>query len=665
MRPTIAATVFIGAVLLTLCAPHGPRAAAAAEELGTLVEADFEGKNFAGFTSAGEAKDALREKLYEELEHKLHAYGFAKSDTGNLLIGARFYDLQAGEKRVDIAEGGGGKRVLVYDLSGRASFRIGPAETQRLFNTLIDVQPLSDAEVARFRENLKLFAALKPPSNQLDRLRDKLKRAWLEQARGSLTAALSNRAIPADTFARAFADVYPTVKAYREETGDAEGTTQLAATVEALARKYFTATAIDSGSAPRVAAAITAAGEQAAAEIPDLAQKLRGVVEFRWREQINEMAGAEQTPLNRLKIEVDEFARQFGGSKFAAEAGRRLEARLVRFLGLGETPDGTAFAAYTDEYLDFQRRFPQSASLAEVKGAFASRCAKVLPGIEAKNDEEYARYTKVWETCFEGTKGRPEYERLKNAQAAFLASSKARDERDLLGGLNFVIYWDRAAADFKFGGPKGAFPGQGKAADMWEAGQAAEKCYCRASPDDPCRQLMFSGEYYEVAAKYGPKGLYEVELCNFQMPQSKRTFLYQALRDRHKPLHKKTESEKFLNGLSGDDLEFQPSGGRKYRVVIGAAADRGSIRFTAPALAPEAPKEAGTAPAEEKKAARAWKKGDCVRWDCEGECRYEGKIKDKEKKGGRWLVTVKKAPRSLELDMNVAKDSDELQGCEE
>ena len=636
--------------------------AAAAAEPGALLEAEFEGKNFAGFSSGGEAKQALKEKLYDELERKLLAYGFAKSETGNILIGAKFQEMAADEKKVDISEGGKVKRVLVYDLAGRASVRIGPAEVQKLFNTLVELQPASENEVTRFRASLKLFTALNPPANHVDRLRDKLKRAWLEQAKASVSSALGNRALPADAFARAFADVYPTVKAYREETGDAEGTAQLGAIVEALGKKYFTATAIDSSRAPGIAAAIEAIGGQAAGEFPDLAGKLKGVVEFRWREQINEMSQGEATPLNRLKIEVDEFIRQFGGSKFAAEAQRRLEARLVRYLGLTETAAGAELAAYTDEYLDFSKRFPSSASQAEVRGAFVGRCAKVLPGLEAKNDDEYARYTKCWEACFEAAKGRPEYDRLKTAQAAFLAGNKSRDERDLLGGLGFVLYWDRAAAEFRFGGPKGSFPGQGKAADMWDSGQESEKCFCRASPDDLCRAIRFSGEYYEAAAKFGPKGLYEVELCSFEMPQSKRAFLYQSLRDRHKPLHKKAESEKFLNGLSGDDLEFAPTGGKRHRVVIGAAGDRGSVRFYMPGLAPSEERKAGTA-AEEKRPARAWKKGDCVRWDCDGECRYEGKIKDK--KGPRWLVTVKKAPRSLELDMNVPKDGDELQGCEE
>jgi hypothetical protein len=656
--------VFVPAVILVLCtAGFGlPRDAHGGPPEGGAVTAEFSGKNFV-HDSSSQAKEGLRERLYEELDRKLQEHGFRKADIGNILLGARFFDLEVKEKRVQIAEGGGTKTVTAFDLSGKAEVRLGSAEVQKLFQALQDLQPVSDADVTRFRGHLRLFAALSPPPQHLETLRAKLSRAWLDQAKAALGGALSGRAVPADAFARAFADVYPIVKAFREETGNAAGADQLMVLAESLVKKFFQATAVDSSRAESVLGAISEMERAAAADNPRLGEKIRDVVQFRWREQINEMAGSEAVPLERLAIEVDGFGRLFRESKFAAEAARRLEQRLAKAIGSGEPGEGAAFPAYADRYVDFVKRFPSSASGAEVKRVFSAACARVMPGLEAKNDEEYAAYTKCWEACFDASKGRPEYEKLKTAQAAFLAANKSRNERDLLGGLGFILYWDRAAADLGFGGQKASFPGGGKAADMWDSGQDAPQCVCRPSPDDLCRQIMFSGEYYEAAAKFGPKGLYEVELCNFQMPQARRAFIYQALRDRHKLLHKKPDAEKFINGLSGDDLEFAATGGKRHRVALGAAGEKGSIRFFVPGLAPPESRPAVKETAVEKRPSRPLKKGDCVRWDCDVECRYEGKIKDR--KGTKFMVTVKKAPRSLELDMNIAKDPDELQSCEE
>ncbi|MBI5527255.1 MAG: hypothetical protein HY897_13050 [Deltaproteobacteria bacterium] len=656
--------VRVAAVVLVLCSclvPHASRPASAADA-GAPVTAAFEGKNFV-FDSSSQAREGLRERLYDELDRKLQDHGFRKADIGNILLGARFSDMEVNEKRVQIAEGGGTKTVTAYDLSGKAEVRLGTADVQKLFQALQDLQPVSDADVTRFRGHLRLFAALSPPQQQLENLREKLTRAWLDQAKAALGGALSGRAVPADAFARAFSDVYPVVRAFREETGNTAGADQLTGLAESLVKKYFQAAAVDSSRAESVLDAVSAMEKEAGADNPQLGAKVRDVVQFRWREQINEMAGSEAVPLERLAIEVDGFARLFKGSKLVVETARRLEQRLAKAISSGDPGGGAAFSAYAERYVDFAKRFPSSASAAEVKRVFSSACARVMPELEAKNDEEYAAYTKCWEACFDASKGRPEYEKLKTAQASFLAANKARNERDLLGGLGFILYWDKAAADLGFGGQKGSFPGSGKGADMWDSGEDAPQCVCRPSPNDPCRQIMFSGEYYEAAAKFGPKGLYEVELCNFQMPQARRTFIYQALRDRHKPLHKKPDAEKFINGLSGDDVEFAATGGKRHRVALGAAGEKGSVRFFAPGFAPPESRPAVKETPAERRPARPFKKGDCVRWDCDVECRYEGKVKDR--KGAKLMVTVKKAPRSLELDMNVLKDPDEMQTCED
>jgi hypothetical protein len=358
---------------------------------------------------------------------------------------------------------------------------------------------------------------------------------------------------------------------------------------------------------------------------------------------------------------VDAFSRLFPSSKFLPDLMKRLEAAEVKFLLAPASDDAPTFIILTEAYRNFLSRFPGSKSHPAVSQAIITKCGAVLPGIEARTDDEYKALTRCWELCFDVTRGKALYDLLKTAQPEFISANKTRIEKELLGSLGFFLYWDIALQGIRFGAPRAAFPGGGKASELWEGGENAAQCLCRSSPEDMCRHVYFSGEYYEVAVKFGAKGLYEIELCNFNMPPSKRAFVYQTLRDRYVPLHGRPEGERFVNGISGDELEFSAMGGKKHRATVSASGEKGNIRFYSPEFAP-----AGTEVrpvAVQKRDTPVFRKGDCVRWDCDIECKYEGKVK--ERKGSEYTVTVRKAPRSLERDMNVRKEAESLQHCEE
>lgn len=60
---------------------------------------------------------------------------------------------------------------------------------------------------------------------------------------------------------------------------------------------------------------------------------------------------------------------------------------------------------------------------------------------------------------------------------------------------------------------------------------------------------------------------------------------------------------------------------------------------------------------------KGWGAGDCVRWDCAGDCGYEGKVQRRE--GARYLVTVE---NSLEDPRQVGSrrwvEEEELYDCQ-
>ncbi|MFA6032668.1 MAG: hypothetical protein WC889_07205 [Myxococcota bacterium] len=635
-------------------------AARASDDAAGVVRVEFSGKNFR-VDSEKEARELLKEGLRDALVLKLLEAGLPRESAVKLRSLAVFTLLDATDKKVDIMEGGAEKTVRVYDVTGRAELVMSQAQLDELAGLLVLMKPSSADELQIYRGFVKGYASLRPPADSLNRVRGNLRDVWSVRIRDAVPAALGQ----CGTFNSvrvSYAALAEEIAALVAETGDPEIATGLTAQLEGALLRCFQLTIVDEASAESAVVAAQAAG--ALSKTPGYGRKLQEAAEFKWRTLINdEIQTSPDVDVARLKVEVDGFERVFKGSKLTAELRKKVETYMARSLQSASAPDIVAMVALANEYSDFVRRFPASASLPAVTAHFAAVCARALPGSQAQSDVQYETIGGAWNVCSAASKGKPEFAQITAARPAFAEANRARVERELLGEVAGVLDWITLSGEIRFGAGRETL-GSGRLGAAWAKGVQGESCNCTEGTGDICRYFDNGRGRLEVDAKFGAKGLAVIELCSFDLPQSRRALLYKALADRMIPRHDRVEKDRFISGQQCDALEFESkTGGRK--AALEGQGGRGSIRFYTGVL-PGAVKGETKAVKEERQvhSSRSFDDGACVQWACEVDgCRYEGKVKSK--KGGGYLVTVEKAPRTSEIHMNVQKDPDELRACEE
>ena len=612
----------------------------------TTLKEDFFGKLYV-YEDKDDALSGLRVILSEKIEKRLKGMGFSSDYIINLLKKANYKNLTTVEKRVEILKDGKKVKTTAFDISGDIYIPIDEQDVKALGEDLRRFSPVSDEERVFYRDALRGFLELASQIRDIDTTLFKLKLS--EIYKSDIIKQIQNVFGADNTSFQTLKDRVIDVLNYIEtnriyldvESNIKEVVDDLISNVES----YYKRSIVDITNYQNAIDCAESISKMMPYKKEETLKSLFFIVEFKWAENIQNVSQSSNIELGRISNEISGFVDRFGSSKFMKNIKGKVSMRLIDELkGEGLDYDHLKYALIIAERLGLKEK--------ELIGLMIDRCVSIMEGVESSSDEVSVEINKSFESCIKISPP-DKKKRLMAFKDKFIKSDKTRIYKNSLGNLAFIMRFVRYADSIPFGGTMDAI-GLSKFSDFLNEGSLTSNCSCSQNPTDECRIFSYAGEQFELVISSSNSKVYKVAICNMNI-SGKESVVFAFLKDSFKPLFKGDSSS--LEGRDGSfDYEFK----KGIILTLEKVGSYGSLSIYDKSLRP---KDDGKVSYTSKETGDsiAFKKGDCVEWDCDVECRYKGKVE--KVSGSEVQVIITSAPKAAELNMRKGIIKSGLKRC--
>ncbi|HOX43028.1 MAG TPA: hypothetical protein PK668_05500 [Myxococcota bacterium] len=621
------------------------------------------------------AKGYLRQKLVALMAQQLLELGFEPARAVALASEGRLEAFSAVGREARVqgegAEQGQVKQVVLWQVDGRLEVALTDARLAELADRLERLPLVTMEEVEAVERHLGRFAAHKPEPARLEALQRKAGGRWAELLRPYLKTQLDTALEPMAGYLEALARVAVVLRAFRQAH-------PVDPVFDDLSKEFILGCLRLQRSLPvgeqgfaAVQALLTQVRELAGDFMPQLMPYLQRDLELAWRDHLVTQ-DEQKKPFPGLKQDFLRFLELFPRSQFYPDLELRFLARWVDHLQAIRPQGLEDLEALEREVGLLAARFPTFARLPEVQRGLGQRCLESLERLEAKDLEQMRRIQAALGGCDPflpaGQRSVDLRARLDDQERALLQVRDDELERAALKELTFFIEWDKAIRGLSWGAKRAGWLGRGEFARRWATGQdAGEACRCSLDPEEPCRVFPAEGPAggFEVVARFHRERLVGVDVCDVYAGASLGN-IYRFYARRFDPQHDDTQGAAFLSGVSSgpttQGVRFLKPG--EVAVDLERAADTATVRYRSAKALEEMEKDRlaereqqaqALRKAREDRLRRGWEVGACVRWGCDPECDYTGRIKLRQQE--RYLITITKSegdPREEGSDRSVA-----------
>ena len=307
------------------------------------------------------------------------------------------------------------------------------------------------------------------------------------------------------------------------------------------------------------------------------------------------------------------------------------------------------------QYANFQVRFPETPEKVKLEKQVGDVCKKRLKAFTIENSNDLSQYGEAWAVCRSLIQDDNLREQLSaKHQTASKDIAKIKGEKEIksaLGETDFLIKWDKALRQVKWGRRKTNFYVRKDIRRLWDEGKENENCKCKLEDEEVCH--VYHGEKvatYEVVVRFFEKSLYQLDLCGLYTTdgghtimqflgkisklKSKRREIQAFLSDRGGILEQ-SAGVKYSDSMRGNEILLRKEGGF-FKVAYISRAE--NIRKNKREAQIERKAEAAEERARRERIKRGFKVGDCVMWECSPVCNFYGTVR--RVKGGKLRIGV-------------------------
>ncbi len=671
MRPCLRLAVWIACVGLScsalwLSACSGAKPSGGVAQEGAGVKAVPAGRIFRAevdetdliLDSEPAAKDYLRNKLVGLLVQQMVELGFDGARATRLAADGKLdaFSVRGHEERIhgQGLEAGLIKKLVLWDVKGGLQVNLSDSDVAGLLEQLDGLPLGSMEEVEALERFLVRLPALEPDAGQLAGLRRKVGDRWAVLLAPYLKIQLDIPVQPIHDYLEALGRVAIVLKDFRAAHPDHSGFGPMEKTFILAALKALHTIEVKPERFEEINALLARLTKMTGGAMPGLIPYLKRDLELAWRDHLVKLDDG-NAPFSETKKGFLYFLELFPESKFYPDLELRFLTRWYEHL-CTLRPSGL------DELTDFQRevrllseRFPNFTRLDGVRALLGTHCVRVLSGVEASDLQAMERIKAALKVCdpvvpagIETVEMRGRLERM---EQRLVDERDDRVEKKALADLTFFIEWDRAVQKLPWAGPRKGWTGKGAFLAKWDEGSdAGSNCHCSLDPDEPCREFESEGPAggFEVVARFHAERLAGVDLCQVYTGD-KLEPVFRFFARRYRKAHSGREAADFLAGPGSAgqirSVRFKKPGA--IQVTLERSTDSCTVRYRSVRMLADKKEDERAARAREarerKKARkerirRGWRPGECVRWECDPVCQYEGRIKTRRK--SRYQVTI-------------------------
>ncbi len=599
------------------------------EEITKITE-EFNGKLYV-YENKDEALSGLKARLTEKIEKRLKQMGFSQDYIITLLKKAKYHNIEVIEKRVEILKDNKRVKTTAFDLSGAISISIDKQDIKELGEILKRVSPISDEEKAFYKEALRNFIDLSKGIKDFDvsNLQFKLSEIYkgdiLKQMR--TTFGTDNTSFPA--LQERVVDILNAIDTNKAYLKSEDNITELAESLISNVEFYLKRSVIDISNHNDAVSCVKNISKMMPVKKEESLKSFMFIIEFKWAENIQNISQSSNVEIARLYSEIEGFVTNYPNSKFLKNIKAKATTRLIEEM----KDEDLEYDSFQYILLVFDRL-----NLKDLRGEVIKKCQSVMEGVESPSDDVSEKINESFKICLKyvDPSARKKISILKDR---FVKTDKTRIYRNLLGNLAFLMRVVRYADSIPFGASPDKV-NSGRFADFLSEGTPGSGCTCTSGEKDDCRIYVYAGDQFEVVIRYNNEKLYEVSICNMNI-KGKASVILSYLKENFRALFKFD-----ISSIEEKDGSFDYEVKKGVVLTFEKVGFYGNVSISDKRFRPKvqekiyysAPQEGDTL-----------KKGDCVEWDCEIECRYKGKI---EKISASELqVIITSAPKAADLNM--------------
>ncbi len=626
-----------------------------------VLTVDVDEKNLAvANQSAG--RDYLRKMLVGLLARKLTNLGFEPQSANQLAAGGTLEDFNIHGHREKVRLSAGTKNKVVrkklWDVRGRLRVLLTDTDVGVLGQQLGALPVVSIESAQKAADYLAGYTALGPERTQLDAWRLKLGKSWQELLEHYLTVRMDVAVTESAAYLQALDDAAGAVGAFLGHFPKHQALTKLEKVFSLAALKWVRGIELNTENHPRIENRIQQVADKIGHHLPGVIAYLHRDYELAWRDRLKQRDDT-STEFPALRQEFLLFLDLFPQSDFYPELELRFLARWVGYL-LSSRPDGLGeLLDFAQQVLLCTQRFPSYAQLDEVRAALGKQCLAVLAQEQPVDLTQMTEVKKAVSHCrlvWPQKEGIAIEARITAIEDRLLKAKEDRREKVALKDLTFFVDWDQAVASLAWGRGLKEWPMGDGFAQKWDRGEdAGPDCQCTLDPDEPCRVFDSEGAHggFEVVARFFEGRLNGVDLCQVYVG-SNLPALYRFFARRYRKTHSSREAAAFLTGNSGLSLDRVVgfANAKEKIVTLACATGMCTIRYRyAPLYRAQQQQEnqdridrkEGRERQRAARVAQGWQIGDCVKWACRGNCRFQGQVKSKQAQ--KYLLTITRSER--------------------
>ncbi len=609
----------------------------------TTLSEEFSGKLFL-YDDKEEAISGLKANLSERLEKRLKKMGFSDDYIITLLKKAKYSSLNVTEKRVEILKDNKKVKTTAFDIAGSVSVGIDENDIRELAEMLKRISPISDEEKQLYREALRNFLSLSGGIKDLDvsflklKLSEIIKADIIRQIQTVFASDNTSFQLLQDRVV----DVLNNIELNKKHIEGEENIRELSDTLLGNVELYFKRSVVDITNYENAVSCAVNIAKMMPLRKDDAQKSLMFIIEFKWAENIQNISASSNVEVARLYSETDAFLNAFKDSRFL----KNIRNKLVIRLGNELKDEQTGYDSLQFILLIYERL-----GLKELDKDIVKKCESVMESIESASDEASSKIEESFRICIKHSDPAAR-KRLTLMQEKFVKSDKNRVYRNMLGNLAFIMRFVRYADQINFGlSPEKVV--SGKFGDFLNEGSVSSGCSCAAGESDECRIFVYAGDQFEVVLRYNEQKLYEVSICNMNM-KGKSSVVLSYLRENFRPLFKAN-----LSQIEEKDGSFDYELKKDVIVSVEKVGFFGSLSVYDKKTRPKIQNKVSYSAPQGYESLR---KGDCVEWDCDLECRYKGKIEKVSADG--FQVIIISAPKASELNMRKHMQKSSVKKCQ-
>lgn len=612
----------------------------------TTITEDFKGKLYV-YDDKDEAERGLKANLLEKIEKRLKSMGFSADYTLTLLKKAKYSNINVVEKRVEILKDNKKIKTTAFDIEGEVSITIDEQDVRMLLETLKGFSPISDEEKLFYKQALRNFIQLSSGIKGLDISIIKLKLAEIYKAditnQIKLVFGLDNTSF--STLKDRVLEIINTIEANKDYLGTDKDLQEISQNLLSNIENYYKRSVIDVSNYKIAIDSAETISKMMSVKRDEALKSLMFIVEFKWAENIQNIAQNSNVESGRIFGEVDRFIEQFGNSKFIKQIQNRVSSRLKEDIKNEDMDyDSLKNILLLNERLNIKDK--------EIITNIVLRCESVLATVESPSDEVSNEINRSFSICIK-LADPSKKKNLQSLKEKFTRTDRNRIYRNLLGNLSFLMRFVKYTEYIPFGQSPEKI-NSGKFADFLGEGNLSSGCSCSYDSSDECRIFVYAGDQFEVVNRYNSGRLYEVSICNVNM-KGRSSVVFSYFKENFKPLFKDDISQ-----MEDKEGVFEFELKKDIRFVVEKMF--GSIANISVIDKKLKPKVENKIAFSSNKTVEPIKNGDCVEWDCDVDCRYKGKV---EKVSGMDVyLIVTSAPKAAELNMRRRIERSLIKKCQ-